>query len=92
VTLWDSTDPRQPKKLQTFHGLDDGITTLTFASGGEQLLATDGLHTIVTWYTTGAKHIVASPGTVACNIVHQGLTHQEWTDHLARYEYRPGCR
>ncbi|MEV4514205.1 TIR domain-containing protein [Dactylosporangium sp. NPDC049525] len=92
VTLWDNTDPRHPKKLQTFQGPADGVTTVAFASGGEQLLATDGMHTVVTWYTTRAKRIVASPETVACNAVHQGLTRQEWTVHLPRYGYTPTCR
>jgi WD40 repeat protein len=91
VTLWDSTDARHPKKLQTFQGPTGGVTTLDFAFSGTQLLATDGTQNVITWSTKGAKNIVASPVAVACRIVHQGLTAQEWAEHLPRYKYRQLC-
>jgi hypothetical protein len=91
VTLWDSTDAWHPKKLQTFQGPPDSVTKLDFAFGGEQLLATDGTHTVITWSTRGAKDVVTSPTQVACNRVHQGLTREEWAERLPRYKYRSMC-
>lgn len=93
VTLWDANDPQSPVMLQTLAGPTNGAADLRFSADGQYLVATDGRKQISRWFVQSADDIVADPSGVACHIVHQGLSQDEWRadPELSSYPYTTIC-
>lgn len=88
--LWDVADLRSPQELVALHGHPSGVGVVLF-SPDRRTVAISGSDNPMLWDITRLTDIVSRPVDVACAILGEGLTEQQWANYAPDLPYRRTC-
>lgn len=88
--FWDVTDLHNPRELASVRGQASAVAVVLF-SPDRHTVAISGGDTPVLWDIAQLTDIVARPVEIACAIVGEGLTAQQWRTYAPDIAYHRTC-
>ena len=91
-TIWDITDPAQPRQLGPPLQDGDAVADLAFTPNGNTLVTATEDGTTRLWDLRPLRDVRAHVAETACHLAGRGLNPDEWARYITGLDYIDSCR